>query len=101
LETTKNFSASRALTIFTKPITSKTAQAEGAICLLIAAHSSVLSCNHLGELCKNCFKSSEAADLMKKTNKNRTKSIGINCNVLALHFQNELKNKINNYLVFN
>lgn len=93
LETTKNFSASRALTTFIKPITTKTAQAEGAICLFIAAHSSVLSCDHLGELCKNCFKSSEAADSMKL---HRTKCTGIICNVLAPHFQNELKNKINN-----
>lgn len=93
LETTKNFSTSRALTTFIKPITTKTAQAEGAICLFVAAHSSVLSCDHLGELCKKCFKSSEAADSMKL---HRTKCTGIICNVLAPHFQKELKNKINN-----
>lgn len=93
METTNNFSASRALTIFIKPITTKTAQAEGALCLFITAHSSVLSCDHLGVLCKNRFKSSEAADLMKL---HRTKCTGIICNVLAPYFQNELKNKINN-----
>ncbi|CAI6377603.1 unnamed protein product [Macrosiphum euphorbiae] len=93
LETTKNFSASRALTTFIKPITTKTAQAESAICLFISAHSSVLSCDHLGELCKNCVKSSETADSMKL---HRTKCTGIICNVLAPHFKNELKNKINN-----
>jgi len=93
METSKNFSASRALTKFIKPITTKTAQTEGAICLFIAAHSSILSCDHLGELCKKNFKSSEAADSLKL---HRTKCTGIICNVLSPHFQNELKNKINN-----
>jgi len=42
IETSKNFSLSRSITTYIKPITNVTIQAKGAICLFIAADTSIL-----------------------------------------------------------
>jgi len=59
--------------------------------LFIAAHCSILSCDHLGELCKKYFKESEAASYMKL---HRSKCTAIISNVLGPHFAQCLKESI-------
>jgi len=61
--------------------------------VFIAAHCSILSCDHLGELYKADFKDSEAGLNMRLL---RSKCIAIINNVLSPHFTNYLKNSIGN-----
>jgi len=93
LAASKDFSTSRSIKTFTKVTSTKTADAEGATCLFIAAHCSILSCDHLGELCQANFKDSEAGLNMRL---HRTKCTVIINNVLAPHFTNDLKTSIGN-----
>ncbi|VVC25948.1 Domain of unknown function DUF4371 [Cinara cedri] len=64
---------------------------EGTISLLIAAHCSILSYDHLGELCQKYFKESDAALYMKL---HRSKCTTIISNVLGSHFKQCLKEGI-------
>eukprot|EP00102_Acyrthosiphon_pisum_P022258 XP_016659468.1 PREDICTED: uncharacterized protein LOC107883625 [Acyrthosiphon pisum] len=61
----KDFSLSRTISNYVKPTSVKTACAEGTLCLYIAAHCSILSCDHLGVLCKSQFNDSEAGKGIK------------------------------------
>ncbi|KAF0749375.1 Uncharacterized protein FWK35_00016539, partial [Aphis craccivora] len=85
------FSTSRQLSKFIKPEPSKSNSAEGSLSLFIAAHTSILSLNHLGELCKNIFRGCDSANELKL---HRTKCTNIIVNVLAPHFNNDLLNSI-------
>ncbi|KAF0749377.1 Uncharacterized protein FWK35_00016540, partial [Aphis craccivora] len=85
------FSTSRQLSKFIKPEPSKSNSAEGSLSLFIAAHTSILSVNHLGELCKNIFRGCDSANELKL---HRTKYTNIIVNVLAPHFNNDFLNSI-------
>jgi len=91
VEASNAFSTSRAISSFGKVDSFKTAAAEGAIRLFIAAHCSILSCDHLGELCKKYFKESKAASYIKL---HRSKCTAIISNVLGPHFAQCLKESI-------
>lgn len=73
--------------------------AEAGICLFIAEHCSLLSCNHLSELCKKQFVDSKAACDIQH---HRTKCREIITNVLAPHFVTSLTEDIgeNAYSLF-
>ncbi|CAK1603236.1 unnamed protein product [Parnassius mnemosyne] len=68
-------------------------ESEGALTLFIAEHCSILSVDHLGELCKMCFKDSKATQELKL---HRTKCTEIMKNVLMPHFRKELLDDIGN-----
>lgn len=87
----KDFSLSRTITNYVRPMSTKTACAEGTLCLYIAAHCSILSCDHLGVLCKSQFSDSEAGKGIKM---HRSKCSYIICNSLAPHFENSLLKEI-------
>ncbi len=89
----KDFSLSRTISNYVKPTSVKTACAEGKLCLYIAAHCSILSCDHLGVLCKSQFNDSEAGKGIKM---HRSKCTYIICNSLAPHFEKSLINEIGN-----
>jgi len=89
----KDFSLSRTISNYVKPTSVKTACAEGTLCLYIAAHCSILSCDHLGVLCKSQFNDSEAGKGIKM---HRSKCTYIICNSLAPHFEKSLINEIGN-----
>lgn len=93
LAASKDFSTSRSIRTFTKVTSTKTAEAEGATSLFIAAHCSILSCDHLGELCQANFKDSEAGLNMRL---HRSKFTAIINNVLGPHFANDLRTSIGN-----
>lgn len=81
------FSSYRSLGTFLNPNCSlSTSSAEGNLSLFIVAHFSILSVDHLGELCKTHFKGSEAAVNLKL---HRTKTTNIINNVLAPHFNDD------------
>ncbi|CAG4972224.1 unnamed protein product [Parnassius apollo] len=61
-------------------------ESEGALTLFIAEHSSILSVDQLGELCKICFKDSKAIHELKL---HCTKCTEIMKNVLMPHFLKE------------
>lgn len=65
--------------------------AEGGLALFIAAHCSILNCDHLGELCVKQFPDSEAGKGIKM---HRTKCTTVICNILSPHFENNLKKSI-------
>lgn len=88
-----DFSTSRAITSFVRPTSTKTSNAEGTICLYIAAHCSILSCDHLGLLCKTQFHDSDAGKNIKL---HRTKCTYLICNILKPHFENLLIKEIGN-----
>jgi len=84
------------MTYFVQQSLFKTAAAEGALALFTALHCSILSCDHLGILCKKQFQESEAG---KNIRMRRTKCSTVITNVLAPHFQATLKQSIvNNHL---
>lgn len=56
----KDFSTSRLISKYARTSSTKTSNAEGTLCLYIAAHCSILSADHLGVLCKTIFNDSEA-----------------------------------------
>ncbi|CAG4986290.1 unnamed protein product [Parnassius apollo] len=62
-------------------------ESEGALILFIAEYCFILSVDHLGELCKMCFKDSKATQELKL---HRTKCTEIMKNVLMPHFRKEL-----------
>lgn len=66
--------------------------AEAAIALFVSAHCSILSSDHLGELCKLQFSGSHA----DKINLHRTKCTAIINNVLCPYFKSNLKDDIQN-----
>jgi len=59
LAASEDFSTPRSIRTLTKVNSTKTAEAEGATCMFIAAHCSIVSCDYLGELCQANFKDSE------------------------------------------
>ncbi|XP_026805976.1 uncharacterized protein LOC113549028 [Rhopalosiphum maidis] len=87
----KYFSTSRQLSKFIKPETSKSNSAEGSLSLFVAAHTSILPVNHLGELCKKVFHGCDSANELKL---HRTKCTNIIVNILAPHFNGDLLNSI-------
>lgn len=66
-------------------------EAEGALAMYIAEHTSIQAIDHLTELCKNKFCDSKATTDMKL---HRTKCTAIIREVLAPHFRSTLKNDI-------
>lgn len=91
---TNDFSTSRSITNYARPPTrTKSSNAEGTLCLYIAAHCSILSCDHLGVLCKTQFHDSEAGKDIKM---HRTKCTYIICNTLKPHFEQLLMKVISN-----
>lgn len=78
---------------YVRPPSIRSANAEGTICLYIAAHCSILSCDHLGVLCKTQFQDSEAGKDIKLQ---RTKCTNIICNTLKPHFEHLLLKEIDN-----
>lgn len=91
IEASNAFSTTRSISTYGKVTSYKTAEAEAAISLFVAAHCSVLSCDHLGELCHTYFKESEAALNMKL---HRSKCTAIIKNVLGPHFDDSLRESI-------
>lgn len=71
----------------------KTNHAETAIVLFVSAHCSILSSDHLGELCKQQFSGSPAADNLQL---HRTKCSAVINNVLCPYFKSNLKDDIQN-----
>lgn len=90
-EASKAFSTSRSITSFVQQSSLKTSAAEGALSLFIAAHCSILTCDHLGELCKTQFNESEAGKGIKL---HRTKCTTVICNILSPYFQSNLRKSI-------
>lgn len=91
IQASKAFSTSRSITSLVNTSTIKTSMAEGGLALFIAAHCSILSCDHLGVLCAKQFQDSEAGKGIKM---HRTKCITVICNILSPHFENNLKKSI-------
>lgn len=89
----KDFSTSRAMASYVRPPSIKSSSAEGTLCLYIAVHCSILSCDHLGVLCKTQFHDSEAGKDIKL---HRTKCTYIICHTLKPHFENLLMKEIGN-----
>jgi len=87
-EASKAFSTSRSITSFGKVTSIKTSMAEGGLALFIASHCSILSCDHLGELCVKQFSDSEAGKGIKM---HGTKCTTVICNILSPHFENNFK----------
>jgi len=90
-EASKALSTSRSITPLVKVSSIKTSMAEGGLALFIAAHCSILSCDHLGEFCVIQFPDSEAGKGIKM---HRTKCTTVICNILSPHFENNLKKSI-------
>lgn len=90
-EASRAFSTSRSMTSFVQQNSLKTAAAEGALALFISVHCSILSCDHLGTLCKKQFQESDAGKNIKI---HRTKCTTVITNVLAPHFQANLRKSI-------
>lgn len=61
--------------------------------LFICAHTAIVSCDHLGEMCNNIFKDSQAAQNIRL---HRTKSSEIIKNVLGPHFLDDLLSDVGN-----
>ena len=61
--------------------------AEAKIALFIAEHTSIIKCDHLNSLCKNCFKDSRIATQIQIK---RTKCSGIIKNILYSHFMDDI-----------
>lgn len=78
---------------YTKPPSLKTSDAEGTLALFIAVHCSILTCDHLGVLCKSKFNDCEAAKNIKL---HRTKFTNIITNILSPHFETSLRTSISN-----
>jgi len=86
-----DFSTSRQLSKFIKSETSKSNSTEGSLSMFVAAHTSILPVNHLGELCKKVFHGCDSANELKL---HRTKCTNIMVNILAPHFNDDLLNSI-------
>ncbi|CAI6357819.1 unnamed protein product [Macrosiphum euphorbiae] len=52
IEASNGFATSRSVANYTKPPSLKTSDAEGTLALFTAVHCSILTCDHLGVLCK-------------------------------------------------
>jgi len=72
-----------------KPNNKTINHAEAAIALFVSAHCSILSSDHLGELCKLQFSGAQADN-------HRTKCTAIINNVLCPYFESKLKDDIGN-----
>ncbi|XP_015377532.1 PREDICTED: uncharacterized protein LOC107171790 [Diuraphis noxia] len=73
-------------------LNNKTNHAEAAIALFVSAHCSILSSDHLGELCKLQFSGAHADNI----HLHRTKRTAIINNVLCPYFELKLKDDIGN-----
>lgn len=91
IEASNAFSTSRSISSYRKINLFKTAAVKWTISLFIAAHCSILSCDHLGELCKKYFKKSDAA---LYTRLHRFKCTAIISNVIGPYFARCLKETI-------
>lgn len=87
------FSSQRQTKISFKPVVDclERNSAEGSIALFVSAHCAIMSCDHLGEMCKNRFKDSVAASQIKL---HRTKCSAVIKNVLGPHFTSDLRSDI-------
>ena len=74
--------------ILFNPVNNETKLAEAKASLFIAEHCSFKVTDHLCDLCKSCFADSKAIRNFKL---HRTKCSAIVCNVLAPHFEMQLK----------
>jgi len=91
IEVSNAFSTSRSISSYGKVNSLITSAAEQAISLFIAIHCSILTSDHLGELCQKYFKESDAVLYMKL---HRSKCTVIISNVLGPHFAQCLKENI-------
>ena len=76
---------------FKKGLNKSTSLTEATLSLFIAEHCSILSADHLSELCKKQFSDSKATANLRM---HRTKCTQIICNVLAPHFIENLRTDV-------
>ncbi|CAK1582754.1 unnamed protein product [Parnassius mnemosyne] len=76
-----------------KPVEKTCLEAEGALAMYVAEHSSIQAIDHLTELCKNKFSDSKATSEIKM---HRTKCTAVIQEVLAPHFKKNLRTDISN-----